>query len=328
MNIMHVISTQHCLYLNCKLVSYSFNIGVEVTQEATYRNILTIRVNIWLEMCLKFTISLQILACLFSITSASNILAIIPFRIDSHFTIFENLLKGLATRGHRVTVVSHYPQKYPVENYVDISLLGSLPSTKDNVSLSFVETINSGLFATFMLGFATKSCESVYMHPNVKELIKTSDKFDLVINEIWGNDCFLGLVHKLSVPHIGIITSVAYPWSNYRVANPDNPSYIPNYFLPYNQVMSFRQRLVNTVFTFASKYLYCYLSEIPTYKIASDNLGENLPPLSEIAKTTSLIFVNSHYSINQPRPKVPSFIEVAGLHIKEAKQLPEVNLIK
>ncbi|PSN46983.1 hypothetical protein C0J52_17345 [Blattella germanica] len=257
--------------------------------------------------------------CLLSDCEAAKILAIIPFRVDSHFPIFENLLKGLVARGHQVVAVSHYPQKNPIENFTDISLVGSLPSTKDNVSLGSIEAANSGLFISFFLGFATSACKIVYEHPQVKQLLERENEFDLVINEIWGNDCFLALTHKFKIPHIGIITSVAYPWSNDRVANPDNPSYIPNFFLPYSDRMSFYERLTNLVFTVGAKYLHYFMSERPTHQIASQHFSD-LPPLSEIARTTSLIFVNSHFSINHPRP---GFIEVAGLHIKDSKPLPQ-----
>lgn len=60
--------------------------------------------------------------------------------------------------------------------------------------------------------------------------------------------------------------------------------------------------------------------------IAKKFFGEDLPDLREIAQKTSLILVNSHFSINIARPTVPNFIEVAGLHINEPKTLPEVSV--
>nr|CAD7198554.1 unnamed protein product [Timema douglasi] len=54
------------------------------------------------------------------------------------------------------------------------------------------------------------------------------------------------------------------------------------------------------------------------------NSTENvIPPIWEIAKNTSLILVNSHFSISGPRPVVPGFVEVGGLHIEEPKALPK-----
>lgn len=42
---------------------------------------------------------------------------------------------------------------------------------------------------------------------------------------------------------------------------------------------------------------------------------------------TSLILVNTHYTIDGVRPLTPNVIEVGGIHIdkKQPKKLPEVN---
>ncbi|XP_069672743.1 UDP-glucosyltransferase 2-like isoform X1 [Periplaneta americana] len=260
--------------------------------------------------------------CILQRNHAARILAVIPFRVDSHFPIFERLLKGLAARGHQVVAVSHYPQKFPVANYTDISIVGSLPDTKDNITFDLLRYMNSGFFANFFLKYATSSCESVYKHPNIQKLLSAEIKFDLIINEVWGSDCFLGLVHKLQVPHIGIISSVSYPWSNDRIGNPDNPAYIPNFFVPYSDKMSFPQRILNLLYNEGIKWLYYYLSELPMQRLANQYFGD-VPLLSEIARNTSLLLVNSYFSLHHPRPTVPAFVEIAGLHIQEAKQLPQ-----
>ena len=54
--------------------------------------------------------------------------------------------------------------------------------------------------------------------------------------------------------------------------------------------------------------------------------GNNeMPYLGDLAKNTSLMLVNTHYSLNGVRPNTPSVIEVGGLHIKDLKPLDAVN---
>jgi glucuronosyltransferase len=53
--------------------------------------------------------------------------------------------------------------------------------------------------------------------------------------------------------------------------------------------------------------------------------GQDIPPLSELKKRTSLLLVNSHFSLNGPRPTVPGFVEVGGLHIQTGGKLLEVR---
>lgn len=40
---------------------------------------------------------------------------------------------------------------------------------------------------------------------------------------------------------------------------------------------------------------------------------------------TSILFVNSHFSANPPRPAVPGFVEIGGVHIEHPKPLPKVK---
>lgn len=62
----------------------------------------------------------------------------------------------------------------------------------------------------------------------------------------------------------------------------------------------------------------------PSNQLARKFFGPDIPDLTDLAYNTSLLFVNSHFSIHQSRPMVPNFIEIGGLHINEPVPLPEV----
>lgn len=47
--------------------------------------------------------------------------------------------------------------------------------------------------------------------------------------------------------------------------------------------------------------------------------------LESLAKNYSLVLSNSHFSINEVRPLVPTLVEVGGLHLDETQTLPEVT---
>lgn len=61
--------------------------------------------------------------------------------------------------------------------------------------------------------------------------------------------------------------------------------------------------------------------------VAKKFFGEDLPDLRDLAQSTSLFLVNSHFSTNQARPTVPNFIEVAGLHASQPKALPKASFV-
>jgi glucuronosyltransferase len=52
--------------------------------------------------------------------------------------MFEVLLKDLATRGHQVYVVGHFPQKNPIPSYTDNSVEGAEPAVVNNFTVEFV----------------------------------------------------------------------------------------------------------------------------------------------------------------------------------------------
>jgi glucuronosyltransferase len=257
--------------------------------------------------------------------SAARILALVWQRTESHFPMFETLLKALASRGHEVLVVSHFPQKTPVKNYKDVSVDGSSRSLRNNLTSGLLDP--EIYVPQRLINDCVEACEDVLRNHNTTILLKSEDKFDLIITEFLVSDCFLGFVHKFKAPYVALIASVPYPWSNDRTANPDNPAYIPNYFSQYTDRMSFWERLRNTVQTEIIKWVYYSYSEKPTHRIASKYFCDDLPPLSDIARNVSVVLVNSHFSINQPRPTVPAVVEVGGLHIQSPKKLPQVRIL-
>jgi glucuronosyltransferase len=115
------------------------------------------------------------------------------------------------------------------------------------------------------------------------------------------------------------------PWGNDRIVNPDHPAYIPNYFVSYTDNMTFGQRIINTVLTEISKLGHYYFAELSMDKLSRQHFGHDVLPLTELKKKkkkkTSLILANSHFSLNTPRPTVPGYIEVAGLHIQSDGKL-------
>lgn len=50
-------------------------------------------------------------------TNGSRILGLFPFPGISHYQFFHPVMKALAEAGHEVTVVSHFPEKEPIDNY-------------------------------------------------------------------------------------------------------------------------------------------------------------------------------------------------------------------
>jgi glucuronosyltransferase len=258
----------------------------------------------------------------------SKILVIAAHMGKSHFDVLEPFLEKLADRGHKLLVISHFPQQPPLANYRDVDLRGTLPTNKTVDFIALKDVHGSQVQSISRLSmWGEVTCEKTLEHSYVQILIKSNETFDLFITEQFNTDCFLAFAHKFSIPVIIFSTTTLMPWAPGKVGNPDNPSYIPLLFSPSIDKMDFAERLWNTFWYLFYQLHHPILMDAPAYKIAKKHFGESLPAMSLLARNTSLILVNNHFSLNRPRPLVPGVVEVAGIHIKPAKKLPEVRHI-
>lgn len=58
----------------------------------------------------------------FDSTESLKILGLFPHPGISHFHFFHPIMRGLAEKGHDVTVISHFPDTNAIQNYKDVTL--------------------------------------------------------------------------------------------------------------------------------------------------------------------------------------------------------------
>ena len=114
-------------------------------------------------------------------------------------------------------------------------------------------------------------------------------------------------------------------FETFKVGNPLPLSYIPDFNLGYTSRMTFWQRLENTIYGLADEINHRFFYIPMQDKIMRKFFGDDLPPLDEMVKNTSLVLVNHHYSLGYPRPNLPNMVEVGGFHINPVKRLPDVS---
>lgn len=175
-----------------------------------------------------------------------------------------------------------------------------------------------------------KFTETTVNKPSVLKLIHSEGlHFDLVIFENFFHECFVTIGHKFNAPVVQIFPSVPNAGVAQWYGNPHIGSYIPDINSGFSDDMSFMDRLTNTALSF----LYTALSSLYYLPKQSELMDkyfnytgwETRPSMVNMLKNISLTLVNSHFSIGTSRPLVPSFINVAGMHLRRASSLPEVN---
>ncbi|XP_044752267.1 UDP-glycosyltransferase UGT5-like [Coccinella septempunctata] len=259
-----------------------------------------------------------------TVADAAKILAVFPVPVRSHFVMTKTILTALAAKGHDIDLYTIFPEEemiprirhYQIPN---IELLETPLSVEELRAIPVAEMID--------VMFTEKSngnyvCEKSFKTEILRKLKQSKQHYDLVLLEMFVVDCFFGFSHIFKAPVVAITSSVDLPWGSHRIGNPDNPSYIPTYFGEFGKSMSIYERLLNTITLVYAKYRQkVHLSY--QEKLAKQFFGGDLPPLDDIVSNTSLMIVNSHFSLNQPRPTVPNLVEVAGIHIREPRKLPK-----
>lgn len=193
-------------------------------------------------------------------SSESNILGLFPHFGYSHFKVFYPILRGLAERGHNVTVVTCNKNPQPHPNYeemllvgertVEIFSMGSFPASRSLL------TMMNEYFGLHRDG--QHSCEQFYQSGFVDKILErhTSQPYDLVIMEFFNTDCFMGVPYLLQVPVVGLSSCALMPWYYDRILLPDTPSFVQSEFIGFPEELNWQQRLVNFVQSKANTLMY------------------------------------------------------------------------
>jgi len=185
---------------------------------------------------------------------------------------------------------------------------------------------------TFMMWFMGESlCDHVLQQDNIQKLIHSKDlHFDLVVVEAFINECFLGFAHKFNAPIIQTCTHGGENFMADWVGSPNPYSYVPVEFLGYKDRMNFWERLHNTVVG-ALKHVGRQLIHVPKQNAVMQkyfNYTDNFPPVWELEYKTSLVLLNSHFSLSYPKPFSPNYVQVGGMHVTPPKKLPQVRNVR
>ncbi|CAH0561448.1 unnamed protein product [Brassicogethes aeneus] len=274
-----------------------------------------------------FHLKCLVMISLLNIVSCYNILGVFLHPGKSHVDVFLPLMKELADRGHYVTVLSHYKLKVPIDRYTDIDLVGEVTPMKEVVDM---QEIADNKFSSFreaiLLGeMANISCETSLKMPGVQDLIrkKKQHNFDIIVSEFFNSDCHIGFHLLFQAPLIGITSSTLMPWTSKRVANPSNPSYIPNNLMRYSDVMTFGDRVLNTIAYIWHQFYFDVFINANDQRLINSYFNRRMPSIKEGIYNVSLVLTNTHFSLNLPRPLVPNVVEIGGIHIGKAKKVPK-----
>lgn len=190
-----------------------------------------------------------------------------------------------------------------------------------------IANIPNFLVLTFLHKMGGLASEFVLQHPNVKKLMESNLKFDVIITEIFCSEALLGFGQFYNAPVIAASTFGNSIWTNDLIGNPAPLSYVPNFLLSYTDRMTFSQRF-HTAITSILEFFIVNFSGLPIQKSVYDKyFPDPKPDFYDVHKNVSLVFLNSHFSLITPRPLLPSMVEIGGIQIARAPRnaLPKVK---
>ncbi|XP_030760946.1 UDP-glucuronosyltransferase 2B15-like [Sitophilus oryzae] len=272
-----------------------------------------------------FSIILLFLAqCCYS----ARILGVFPMAGKSLNILYNRLAKGLADAAHDVTLISAYEHKLPIKNgsITDVLLTG-FAEDYENMLKGLLDTPEEYEVTAILhyLEMFNPLWNSTFHHPNVRKLLDSNQKFDLVITEHLWNDCLKIFAHIYNSPLV-VFTSMGgiNPWINDQVGNFLLPSYVPHFYKlgDFSKGLNFVHRVHNLLYSLTD-YVYKHYYLFPTQNALLKGAFSNPPDLEDIYDDVALVLLGSHASLRSPTPLSPNTVEIGGFHIDPPKKLPK-----
>jgi len=192
---------------------------------------------------------------------------------------------------------------------------------------NILKKVSNPLMSALMMATFDFGVEKFEKCTPLLQLLQSTEKYDLLITESFASDFTLLFAEKFKIPFITYVPNKLMSWLANRVANPMNPSYMPNMLTGLLAPMSFMERVINTLLYIETVTVYHWCNLRADEKVFQRFLEEPAPSVYDMIKNTSIMLTNAHESLVPTIPMVPSVIPVGGMHIRPAAKLPKVRSI-
>ncbi|XP_058459806.1 UDP-glucosyltransferase 2-like [Malaya genurostris] len=251
---------------------------------------------------------------LFGTAESSRILCINPCPGKSQVLVAQVLLKGLAERGHEVTMISPFKLSKPVQNIREIVV-----PMNDFVAKKMRDFVNKP--PKSLLSYYPEMMQEMLIWANntinYPEFLKLrEEKFDLVIVGMFLADFILGYGPHFEAPTVILWTAGATKHTADYVGNPREIVTTQNMILGPQDFTKFSSRLKNFLVACIENAIgvYNFYKQKPYYDWNFP--ADRYPSYEAVRKNVSLVLLNSHFSQGGARPYLQNIVEVGGLQIK------------
>uniref|UniRef100_I3K479 Uncharacterized protein n=1 Tax=Oreochromis niloticus TaxID=8128 RepID=I3K479_ORENI len=226
----------------------------------------------------------------------------------SHWLNMRTIIEELVKRNHSVTIL--VPDASPSVNYNNSRDAAKFNFLVFKVTLAFIQRVCSH----------PKKSQQINHRQLLPWILESA--FDVVLQDPLAM-CGDLVADMLGVP---LILSLRFSFGSVMERHcghaPLPLSYVPLAPLPYNDRMTFTERLINMVTYVASSTLTELAWKLSVNKYYSEIKGTPSSVCETMGKA-DVWLIRTFWDIETPRPTPPNFKYVGGLHCKPANQLPE-----
>ncbi|XP_078004873.1 UDP-glucuronosyltransferase 2B17-like isoform X2 [Phascolarctos cinereus] len=287
----------------------------------------------------KWVLALLLLQlCCFSCGSCGKVLAW-PMEY-SHWLNLKALLDLLIQRGHEVTVLTpsatvfvdpsnssgFHVEVFPVmTNSEDLALLFEKAIAFWSYELPKLSAFEYGAAVQQVsLNYSRQVkhlCESAVLNKDLMKTLKDA-KYEVVISDAI-YPCGDLMAEMLGIPFIySLRFTIGNTIEKYCGGLPSPPSYVPLPLTELTDKMTFMERVKNMLFVIYYDFWYQNFDTKDWDQFYSDVLGRPTT-LCETMGKAEMWLIRTYWDFEFPRPYLPNFEFVGGLHCKPAKPLPE-----
>jgi glucuronosyltransferase len=158
-------------------------------------------------------------------------------------------------------MISSFPLKNPIENYSDIVL--KYPANSGEIDFFSFREFSGYQMVQNLTELGDLTASFAMNQPAVQKLLKSDEKFDAVIVEVFWLEALYGFGAHFNCPVIGTALFSTSIWTNDLTLLPMEYSYVPHHFSRLTEKMNFFQRIQNLL---TSQYENAYRAVVH-YKI-------------------------------------------------------------
>ncbi|XP_044739916.1 UDP-glycosyltransferase UGT4-like [Chrysoperla carnea] len=279
---------------------------------------------------LNYIIVILLWLCLVNFILSARILFVGIAPSLSHHIFFRHLIKELAFRGHHVVSITPDPINDPeLINITEIDThnetYGVILTQKWLESVQYQKLSEMNLMRLYLPLFHEKD-DKVLSAPKVQELIHNpNEHFDVVIVEwLMVSAHYFGFRERFNCPSIGVASLDTTINVMDAIGNSPDPNYYGSFFTEFSGGnLNFWERLQLLWHHIDFRYYY-YFQYLPgCNKLLAKHFNVTNKSAWDLEKSVDLLLTNTNPIFHIPRPKVPTYIDIGGMHLADRKPLPK-----